>query len=100
MGGRASGGRFITGRKSASKASKAFGSGKAEEKHHVGFDEVDGRFSLPPGVGEFSATRRNLDNDLRTTSFEAVDKTTTLATVFRGTRLVSPRFVPALNILK
>jgi len=70
IGGRASDGRFIVGRKRTSKASKAFGSGKAEEKHHVGFDEVDGRFSSPPGVGEPSATRRNFDNDFKTTSFD------------------------------
>jgi hypothetical protein len=70
IGGRASGGRLVVGRKSASKASKAFGSGKADEKHHVGFDEVDGRFSSPPGVGELSATRRNFDSDFKTTSFD------------------------------
>jgi hypothetical protein len=70
IGGRASGGRLIVGRKSASNASYAFGSGKAEDRHHVGFDEVGGESSSLLEVKEHRATRRNFDMDPKTTSFD------------------------------
>jgi len=49
--------------------SYARGSEKAEERHQTRFDEVDGEFSSPLGVG-LRDTCKNFDMDLKTRSFD------------------------------